>query len=1097
MEEIQIVQFLDILGFKQTEDLASLRISVGSVIENTEEILNSDSRYFFDEQSLGIHISNEDFAEGDWQVIEKIIQDERLSVLYISNAPFKVLKLGQNSGKLEFLNLSRNELLHKVELNNIMSLKEFICSYCVELEEVSLVGKFTKLSKLDISYNNVLRFRLPNSLPNLFYLNFSYNEIREINLAGISEIKYLFGSSNKIETLEFKRKIKNLSILDLSKNRELDFQTEAIISAQNSLESLNLSNTATTLESLKPIRDFSILSQVELQNTPIDKEYPADVKQGWDAVKRLLIDKLVAFNHVKVLLLGNTNVGKSDLIHYLKTNKQRQESPSTHGLEYHQLVYPKGTRKEENKIYLHCWDFGGQEYYHGTHKLFFSGGSVNLLLWLSKNEYRFDIEEQCFELDYWLRCIEQLSFDSTYEIKTKTLVIENKIDRNQSEFTPTPLNQVNYQDKYGQKMDLDYVSMALKPAGNAQLAPFKYEIFESHFQDIIKQSIQRRPVEDVRIFDRIKSFAQQKPVVKVNEILPDNSQITILEVFHFMGIILYFKEITPNIVFIKPQEFLSFLYRDILKDKGVHTINKDEIKGIIYHSSFRSLLDEGQVLKILIAFDLVFKIEAESPIFFIPQYLPDKGDVSALTDSYFKTFASAIIESDSYLMNLVMLKIYGRFGSLVSESGGNYLFWKDGLVIGKPQQVELKIVFHRAKQQIEIFENKESTDIALLENLIGFITQIPEDYIMGVEIKNVSYDKDGSEIVTIHKDFQYPQPKWDSNYFQVYLSIEAERKVAYKSLKEARELNIQHCTCTNGNRIDVSLFERFFKIKKMGDLKIFNKGPVYDELITALKNKNVVIFVGAGVSAYTTNGDKLSMWTGLLEHGINYCCEVAHFTPEWKKRQMDQLNGDDVDEWLSVAELLSKKLKAVRQFKTWLSNSVGTLSNVKPNLIQQIGELNTQIYTTNYDNLLDLNLNRKIISNRDVDKIQEVLSGSRNEIVHLHGFYDDPKTIILGNVSYNDLSHNKFFQTIQQSIFNVKHILFVGFGAGLGDPNFGPLLEWTKSFASSEHHHYRLVKEEEKTTLPPDPKIQNLVYGEEYDDLLPFFEELVNDVKTP
>lgn len=513
--------------------------------------------------------------------------------------------------------------------------------------------------------------------------------------------------------------------------------------------------------------------------------------------------------------------------------------------------------------------------------------------------------------------------------------------------------------------------------------------------------------------------------------------------------------------------------------------------------SFQNLLEFEQVLQLLLYFDLVFKIDAEPSKFFIPQYLPERSDVKITTAAYFNSFPSVTIESDSYLMNLVMLKVFSRFGNFVSKSGENYQFWKDGLVIGEHGKYELKIVFHREKQQVEIFENKDATTIDFLKVVVGYILSLTARFDFDIQITNASDREEQATKTIIEESKPMLLFSWESDYFQTYLSIEADRKVAYRSLKEARELKNRYCKCIEGNSVDIIPFEKFFKVTNTMSSKAYNQGVNYNQLLQKFKNQSVVVFIGSGVSAYTTKGAKLATWRGLLEDGINHCIEVANCNQKWKELRMKQLNTNDLDEWLSVAEIISSKLKKYNHFKTWLRNSVGQLPNDQPELIQKIGELNTQIYTTNYDNLLSKNLSRGVISNQNVEKIQGVLSGNRNEIVHLHGFFDDSETVILGNVSYSDLSHNEFFQAIQQSVFNSKHILFVGFGSGLEDPNFGSLLEWTKNFTSSEHHHYRLVLENEKEKLSVDSKIQNLVYGENYDDLLPFFENLVKDVQSP
>lgn len=54
-------------------------------------------------------------------------------------------------------------------------------------------------------------------------------------------------------------------------------------------------------------------------------------------------------------------------------------------------------------------------------------------------------------------------------------------------------------------------------------------------------------------------------------------------------------------------------------------------------------------------------------------------------------------------------------------------------------------------------------------------------------------------------------------------------------------------------------------------------------------------------------------------------------------------------------------------------------------------------------------------------------------------------------------------QTVQRALRMTKSLLFVGFGGGLDDPNFGALLRWTCAvFRESEYRHYRLVLDSEE-----------------------------------
>ena len=76
---------------------------------------------------------------------------------------------------------------------------------------------------------------------------------------------------------------------------------------------------------------------------------------------------------------------------------------------------------EGNRWALACWDFGGQEIYHATHRLFFADDSIYLLVWAEETEE--ELSERNMPLDYWLDIIEDLAPDS------KIQIIKNQVDK--------------------------------------------------------------------------------------------------------------------------------------------------------------------------------------------------------------------------------------------------------------------------------------------------------------------------------------------------------------------------------------------------------------------------------------------------------------------------------------------------------------------------------------------------------------------------------------------------------------------------------------------------------------------------------------------
>jgi hypothetical protein len=129
----------------------------------------------------------------------------------------------------------------------------------------------------------------------------------------------------------------------------------------------------------------------------------------------------------------------------------------------------------------------------------------------------------------------------------------------------------------------------------------------------------------------------------------------------------------------------------------------------------------------------------------------------------------------------------------------------------------------------------------------------------------------------------------------------------------------------------------------------------------------------------------------------------------------------------------------------------------------------------------------------------EVIRGDRPGVLHLHGYYDDPSSVVLGVRSYQRLLGSRGAQAIQQAVAASRTLLFVGCGDGRSDPNFGALLEWSASlFGDSIYRHYCLCRATELKALqkryPPSRRLFYLSYGKDFDDFVPFLRDTLGSV---
>lgn len=154
------------------------------------------------------------------------------------------------------------------------------------------------------------------------------------------------------------------------------------------------------------------------------------------------------------------------------------------------------------------------------------------------------------------------------------------------------------------------------------------------------------------------------------------------------------------------------------------------------------------------------------------------------------------------------------------------------------------------------------------------------------------------------------------------------------------------------------------------------------------------------------------------------------------------------------------------------------------------------VATLNYDHLLEQATSLPPITWQEADAVQEVLRGNRKAILHLHGEYRRPESVVLGLASYQKAKDDPHAKAILQCFTLDKTLLFVGCGDTVLDPNFQQLIAWgTEALQDVVPRHRLHCRASElaavQQTLTPAPWLQPIAYGDDYAELGPFLRSLV------
>jgi len=201
-----------------------------------------------------------------------------------------------------------------------------------------------------------------------------------------------------------------------------------------------------------------------------------------------------------------------------------------------------------------------------------------------------------------------------------------------------------------------------------------------------------------------------------------------------------------------------------------------------------------------------------------------------------------------------------------------------------------------------------------------------------------------------------------------------------------------------------------------------------DDLREEIKKKQVLIVVGAGVSISATNNHSVASWTGLLQNGVDRCLDLQlPLSPGWADRIRAEINSEDMDELLSAATKITSKLKAHGgEFSRWLRETVGSLSLCNKKLVETIAAFDLPIITTNYDSLLEEGTGLPPITWQKSERWQLVVRGADKGIFHLHGFWDEADSIVLGSQSYDQILRSQFTQALLREGCLSRTLLFNG-----------------------------------------------------------------------
>ncbi len=623
-----------------------------------------------------------------------------------------------------------------------------------EIREVSVLSKLTRLETLNLSNNSISSIRGLKKLDRLRVLHLNNNEIEDITpLSELDDLEELYLSNNRIQDVQPLADLYLLDTLDLHANQIRDLSP-----LEPLFERMEVSNTKWRK------------NVVNVARNPLEKPPVQIIEGGSKAVLQYFKD-LRPTNYInkeiKVILVGNSEVGKTTLAKYLN-NEEELDVPhsATHWMKEMEVTSKYSVKGVCEQCQLHLFDFGGHDYFHDTHHMFFSTNTLYIFLWdretnrLHLRDTRqkdhtgevVSVQTQDYPMEYWLESVQFYIKDKeadnfAFELPRNTsynsyvLVIQNKVSEtkdivhlnNGELFRKYPfIYDFMHMSIIDERHNMDYFDSVFEemlntmPIVGAVLPPYYGKVKEH-----ITTSYSGGPIISMEQFhDYCKS------VLSVAEQINREQSSGLAGYLRQIGVILL-NDRNREKVYIGKKWIIENIYNVL---KGVKE-KRGEFDRVHVEKQINSSSKEdvGDILSIMEDFKMIFQHPYETDRYIAPLYLPLMPDNIVGLFLEKDPIPYRRLEYAGFIHKQVILNFFHDYGRHIwgekEETGSYYYYWKDGLILKDPATGNMvMIVFNIGDKNggnacIDIFEVRGSAKKRdFLNSIVTYLKEMNSDY---------------------------------------------------------------------------------------------------------------------------------------------------------------------------------------------------------------------------------------------------------------------------------------------------------------------------------------------------------------------------------
>lgn len=265
----------------------------------------------------------------------------------------------------------------------------------------------------------------------------------------------------------------------------------------------------------------------------------------------------------------------------------------------------------------------------------------------------------------------------------------------------------------------------------------------------------------------------------------------------------------------------------------------------------------------------------------------------------------------------------------------------------------------------------------------------------------------------------------------------------------------------------------------------------------------ILVIAGAGVACASDPGNPHASWIGLLRDGVERCRQrCPSLKPGWEATTTGLIEEGGASSLVMAASRIKEELVRVHegQYARWLADTVGHLHARDHQVVRGLLDWGATIATLNYDGLVEQVSGLPAVTWSQPGLAVRVLRGDEPGVLHLHGHFATPQSVVFDSRSYEEICRDPTAQSMLRACFTLWTIVFVGCGGTVDDPNFSVLWAFCRdALSQSPYSHFHLVRNRDLedfgrmyTGLPVRP----IGYGAEHTDLGPFLAQLSGRVQA-